>query len=274
MTDPGGADTSNKIGARYKRAFLTGLATLLPTILTISVLIFCFNFVKDTIAGPVNDLMVTVLKTEWAQTWYWEKLLNRQPEWFLEKPAAGASAEEIAEFVAFSDRVQAHVPPWLGFVIALVLILLVGFIFKGYLGRQLLRFLEGMIQRLPVIKTIYPYAKQVTEFFFENKRPIQYESAVSVEYPRRGIWCIGFVTSEGFRDVQEATQEQVVNIFIPSSPTPFTGYTIMVPRDEVIPLNLTVDEALRFTISGGVLLPPNQLPPLALKTRKLEKPTT
>ena len=96
---------------------------------------------------------------------------------------------------------------------------------------------------------------------------------MAIQYPRKGIYSIGFVTSEGLKDVTNETGVEMVSIFIPSSPTPITGYTILVPREEVLHLNMTADEALRFTISAGVILPPSQLPPLALKTRRLQKPS-
>ena len=115
-------------------------------------------------------------------------------------------------------------------------------------------------------------AKQVTEFFFREKKALTYQSCVAVEYPRKGIYSVGFITSEGFRQVTDIVGEDIVTVFVPSSPTPFTGYTILIPRASVHPLELSVDEALRFVISGGVILPPSQMPPLALKTRRIEPP--
>lgn len=258
--------------SRYKRAFITGLATLLPTILTIYILLFCFTFLQEKVASPIRAALVKVLATETAKTYYWKGLLRKQ-DWQVDE-TENNQAEGFGDVddPPFSQLVQQHAPPWVGFVLAVVVVLTVGFVFKGYLGRQLVKAIERLILRIPIIKVIYPYAKQVTEFFFEEKKTLTYESAVCIEYPRKGVYSVGFVTNEGFTDVTDRSGEPMVSIFIPSSPTPVTGYTIQIPRSEVIRINITVDEALRYTISGGVILPPGQLPPLALKTKRVERP--
>lgn len=261
---------------KYRGAFFSGLAALLPTILTLFVLVFCFNFLNDKVAQPINGVIASVMKTPLAKDWYWGKLLNKQ-EWQLDEavtPEGTRQATEagLGEDIPFSEMVDAHVPRWLGFLIALLLVLAVGLLFRGYLGRQLWRALEGGVLRVPVLKTIYPYAKQVSEFFFAEKKQIHYQTAVAVEYPRRGLWSVGFVTSEGFRDIEEVAGETVVAVFIPSSPTPVTGYTILVPKKEIIRMDVAADEALRFTMSAGVIQPPSQLPALNLKTRKIDRP--
>ena len=116
---------------------------------------------------------------------------------------------------------------------------------------------EGGLVKLPGIKQIYPSVKQVTDFFFSD-RQVQYSRVVIVEYPRKGIWSLGLVTNTGMRTVDESLPGELLTVFVPSSPTPVTGYTITVRRDEVIDLPISIDEALRFTISGGVIQPPSQ----------------
>ncbi len=239
---------------RYRRAFFAGLATLLPTVLTIFILTFCYNFLNQNIAKPLTGFFRAQLRSDTAREWFWGRF------WTLDNLT---DAE-------FTQLVNSYIPNWVGFIFGLVLVFTVGFIFRGYVGRQAIRMLESWVLRIPLIKVIYPYAKQVTEFFFQEKKHIQYQSCVAIEYPRKGVYSLGFVTSEGFRQVSDAAGTEVVAIFIPSSPTPITGYTVLVPRESVHPLEMTVDEALRFTISGGVILPPGQVPPLALKTRRLE----
>lgn len=260
---------------KYKGAFFSGLAALLPTILTIFVITFCWTFLSEKVTEPINNGIGWILKLDFAKEWYWTKLLHKQP-WQLNDELDDAEAQEagVDDKVMFSEMVADHVPWWIGFVIALVLVLFVGFLFKGYIGRQIWRSLERGLQKVPVLKVIYPYAKQVTEFFFSEKKQMQYEAAVAVEYPRKGIYSLGFVTSEGFRDLEAIAGQETVAIFIPSSPTPVTGYTIIVPREQVVKLDVTPDEALRFTMSAGVIVPPRQLPEVTLKTRKLEKPQT
>ena len=261
---------AKKAPGRYRKAFFAGLATLLPTVLTIFIITFCYNFLDQKIAQPITNAAERGLKTEWAKEYYWQGIWRLAPEQLNDK--TGELPGEGTDAIPFKTRVEEHIPNWVGFVIALVLVFTVGFIFKGYIGRQAIRLLESWILRVPLIKVIYPYAKQVTEFFFKEKKQLQYESCVAIEYPRKGIFSVGFVTSEGFRQISELAGAEVVAIFIPSSPTPVTGYTILVPKHSVTPLDMTVDEALRFTISGGVILPPKQVPPLALKTRRLDPP--
>lgn len=250
--------TKKKRG-RISRAFLSGLGTLLPTILTILILVIAYNFFNEKIATPLTKMMRTGLSSELMKEKFWQGMVGL-PDWQLDEVVDDANFPERTDDTLFSERVADLTPAWLGFVMAIFLVLVVGIIFRGVLGRQLLKIIEAMIQQIPLIKVIYPYAKQVTQFFFEEKNKIEYETAVAVEYPRKGLWSLGFVTSSGFKDIVAVAGEDVVAIFIPSSPTPITGYTILVPRIEIIPLDLSVDEVLRFTISGGVILPPSQIP--------------
>ena len=117
--------------------------------------------------------------------------------------------------------------------------------------------MEDIITTLPIFKQVYPYVKQVVDFLFSDDRPIKFNRVVAVEYPRKGIWSVGFLTGATLRSIQEKAGDSVT-IFIPSSPTPFTGYTITVLRREVIELPLTVEEAIRFAVSGGVLVPDHE----------------
>jgi len=256
------SNKKNKKRGRLSRAFLTGLATLLPTVLTILILTIAYNFLNEKIADPLNNLIHKSLSSQLAKDQLWQGVLG-MPDWQLDEVVDASGLPERAGDIPFSEYVEGIAPHWLGFLLALVLVFAVGILFRGYLGRQVLKGLEALIQQIPLIKVIYPYAKQVTEFFFEEKNKIEYETAVAVEYPRMGIWSLGFVTSSGFKTVSEVAGEEVVAIFIPSSPTPITGYTILVPKNTVIPLDLSVDEVLRFTISAGVILPPNQIPDAA-----------
>ena len=248
-----------KARGRISRAFLSGLGTLLPTILTILILVIAYNFINEKIATPLTTMMRTGLSSELVKEKFWQGMVGL-PAWQLDEVVDDTNFPERTDDTLFSERVATLTPAWLGFVMAIFLVLAVGIIFRGVLGRQLLKIIEAMIQQIPLIKVIYPYAKQVTQFFFEEKNKIEYETAVAVEYPRKGLWSLGFVTSSGFRDIVKVAGQDVVAIFIPSSPPPITGYTILVPRVDIIPLDLSVEEVLRFTISGGVILPPNQVP--------------
>lgn len=253
------AKTTAKPRGSLTRAFITGLATLLPTVLTIIIITVSYNFLDEKIAQPITGLIRKGFSSEIAKQYFWKDIIKLQ-EWQLDENIDDSGLQEFAGDIPFSQQVEQISPNWLGFVIAIFLVLAVGIVFRGVLGRQALRLIEGLIKRIPFIKIIYPYAKQVTEFFFEEKNKIEYDTAVAVQYPRIGIWSLGFVTSTGFKTIRERHGGPMVAIFIPSSPTPITGYTILVPQEEIIPLDLSVDEVLRFTISGGVIVPPDEIP--------------
>jgi len=145
----------------------------------------------------------------------------------------------------------------LGFLIAIVLIYSVGFFLASLYGRALWRMAEGLLTRIPLVRAIYPNIKQVTDFLLSENR-LEYSSVVVVEYPRRGTWSMGLVTGAPMKRVQDAVSEELVTVFIPSSPTPVTGYVIQVPKKDIIELDMTIDDGLRFTISGGVIKPSGQ----------------
>jgi len=147
-----------------------------------------------------------------------------------------------------------------GFVLAIVGIYFIGRFVASFIGRFVWRLAEKALMRAPLVKQIYPNVKQVTDFFLSDRK-VDFSRVVAVEYPRKGVWSLGLVTGPGMRTVSEATNSDLLTIFVPSSPTPVTGYTVTVRRDEVIDLPLTIDEALRFTVSGGVVVPPGECLP-------------
>jgi uncharacterized membrane protein len=109
--------------------------------------------------------------------------------------------------------------------------------------------------RMPIIRKIYPGAKQVSEFFFSDKA-VEFSRVVAIEFPRKNMWMVGFVTGRGLREISERAGTELLSVFVPFSPAPITGYVVAVPRDEVLDLHITVDEALQYMISAGVVMPP------------------
>ncbi|QDT95227.1 DUF502 domain-containing protein [Gimesia aquarii] len=122
---------------------------------------------------------------------------------------------------------------------------------------MVIKFEKGILARLPVVSNVYSSVKQVTDFFF-NERTVDYSRVVAVEYPRRGIWSLGFVTGDSMLEMTVTAGEPLVAILIPTSPMPVTGYTMSIPKSEVVDLNITVDQAFQFCLSCGVLVPPQQ----------------
>jgi uncharacterized membrane protein len=144
---------------------------------------------------------------------------------------------------------------WIGFILAFVAIYVIGRFVASFIGRGVWATIEQALTRTPFIRQIYPSAKQVTDFLLHQHK-VDFSRVVAIEYPRKGVWSIGLVTGSGMRTLHEKLASDLLTVFIPSSPTPVTGYTITVHRDEVIDLPLSIDEAFRFTVSGGVLVPP------------------
>jgi uncharacterized membrane protein len=160
-----------------------------------------------------------------------------------------------------SGRVNAY--NWFDYLCASLLglaaVVLLGFLARNFFGRKLVALLEWFVTRVPIVKSIYPQAKQVVDFFFDDKKPIEFDTVAIIEYPRRDLWAIVFVTGAGLRSVQKHTGQRMVTVYVPSSPMPMTGYTMLVSTDQVIQLNISVEEAMKFVVSGGVLAPAEEL---------------
>ena len=142
--------------------------------------------------------------------------------------------------------------------LALLAIYFVGAVVGRRVGAYVVKRIEDdVLAKLPVVSRVYGSVKQVTDFFFAEKQ-ISYNSVVAVEYPREGVWSIGFVTGEGMRETVEAAGEPLYSILMPTSPMPMTGFTISAPRSKCRELDLTVEQAFQFCLSCGVLVPPQQ----------------
>lgn len=144
-------------------------------------------------------------------------------------------------------------------VLGLALVVLLGFLARNFFGRKFVSLLEWFVTRVPVVKSIYPHAKQLVEFFFTDSKPIEFNTVAVIEYPRHGLWSIAFVTGAGLKAVQEATGRRMVTVYVPSSPAPMTGYCMVMPAEDVIQVDVSVEDAMKFVISGGVLAPQEQL---------------
>jgi uncharacterized membrane protein len=142
----------------------------------------------------------------------------------------------------------------LGVLVAIIGLAAVAYFVGTFIGNRLARLFDASMSRMPILRRIYPGAKQVSEFFFAEKK-VEFRRVVAIEYPRRGLWSVGFVTGRGLKAVSDHTEQELLTIFIPSSPTPVTGYIVGVPRREVVDLGITIDEAFQFMISGGVIVP-------------------
>jgi uncharacterized membrane protein len=128
--------------------------------------------------------------------------------------------------------------------------------FASVLGRGIWEYIERLMANIPLLKQIYPYIKQMTDFFFKQEETKKiFSRVVAVEYPRKGIWSVGYVTGSGIKKFAEGQNREFVTVLIPTAPTPFGGFLIFVPKEEVVDLDMSIEEALRFIISAGVITP-------------------
>jgi uncharacterized membrane protein len=141
-------------------------------------------------------------------------------------------------------------------VLTCALILLVGFLSSHFFGQWVFRSLEGWVGRLPLVRRVYQPVKQLAQFLFEkSEREAAFRRVVLVQYPRAGVYSLAFVTHESTTTVT-GSPKTLLTLLIPNPPSPFTGPIIFVPEEEVIPLDLSVEDAVKLVVSGGVVAPP------------------
>ena len=240
-----------RMAKNLKNYFLRGLAVLLPAMLTIWILAWGYRFIQKNISFYINHGLV------------W--LIMRIP-FFM----ASWSKEMLVKFWVEGAGSIA------GFIIALIAVLIVGALLASVVGRGMWRMIEGFIMNTPVLRRVYPYVKQVTDFLLtRDEQKELFSRVVAVEYPRKGIWSVGFVTGTGLKEVVGNVEKEFLTILIPNSPMPVTGYVIMVPKEQTIPLDITVEETFRFAISAGVIAPSGRqaaaLPKADLENKKEEE---
>ncbi|MCC6573874.1 MAG: DUF502 domain-containing protein [Planctomycetes bacterium] len=158
----------------------------------------------------------------------------------------------------YDENGRVTVYSWLEYLLAsiigLVLVVLLGFGARNFIGRRLGNLFTWAVNRVPGIKAVYPHAKQLVDFFFsDDKQALEFETVVAVEFPRAGAWSIAFVTGSGLKSLQARTQKRYVTVYVPTTPAPVTGYTVLYPVEEVQRLDMSVEDAMKFIVTGGVL---------------------
>lgn len=145
--------------------------------------------------------------------------------------------------------------PGLGLVSGILLILFTGFMASNVLGRRLVDLFDTLMLRIPFARTIYSATRQLGETMFQQNRTA-FREAVLLEWPRQGLYTVGFVTGETRGEAQAKTTERVLNVFVVTTPNPTTGFLCLVPESQVTPLEMSVEEALKLVVSAGILTPP------------------
>lgn len=210
----------------FRSYFFRGMAALLPTILTIWIFVQCYIFVQDKVSVYINKGVVLLI-TRFTER-YSVEFLN---DFWVDGPG----------------RIT-------GFFLAIIGVCFIGAFLASFAGRAIWRIIEKGFASIPLVKKVYPYIKQITDFVLAKKK-LSFNKVVALQYPRKGVWSVGMVTGTGLKKIVNSHEKEFLTVFVPSSPTPFTGYVIMTPKDETIELDMSIEEALRFTISGGVITP-------------------
>ena len=144
--------------------------------------------------------------------------------------------------------------PGLGVIVSILIILLTGMVAANLLGSRLVGLWESLLSRIPLVRSIYSAVKQLTETLFSSSGQ-SFRKVLMVEYPRRGLWTLAFQTGTDIGEAQQKTGEEVVNVYVPTTPNPTSGFFLMIPKKDVIELNMSVDEGLKMIISMGVVVP-------------------
>jgi uncharacterized membrane protein len=200
--------------------FITGLVVLLPTVVSIYVFLLLFNFIDKLILGKLP----------------------------------------FAEYIPGLNYLNslAQKIPGVGFISTILLILLIGILAKNIIGKRLINFFERLMLSLPVVKSIYNAVKQIIEAFIRQDKDA-FQKVVLLEYPRKGLYALAFVTGTTRGEIQAKTRQEMINVFLPTTPNPTSGFLLLVPREDLIPLEMSVEEGIKLIISGGVVTPPYQV---------------
>jgi uncharacterized membrane protein len=287
MSSPQPAAKSESALDPFRRAIVRGLGILLPPLLTIVIILWVWNTVADYLLVPLENAARTVLVD------HHEKSILPADSVPADQPVKGralvngvayrqtadgqyipaADYDEVAEamgkatmpptadgvYQVFVERkyLQRRIVVPIFLCVFVLLLYLLGKFLAAGIGRFFWTLFERGVTRLPLIRNVYSSVKQVTDFMF-NETEIAYTRIVAVEYPRKGVWQLAFVTGESLLDLACAANEPVLAVLIPTSPMPFTGFTATVKRSETIDLNITMEQALQFIMSCGVVTPPQQ----------------
>ena len=143
--------------------------------------------------------------------------------------------------------------PGVEIVTSIILITLIGWLSLSFIGKKMLDIFNNVLKRIPILRTFYSAIVQMTETFTKTDK--SQKNVVLVEYPRKGTWAVGFATKENFGEMSNKTKKNLINVFMPTTPNPTSGFLLMFPKDEVIYLDLTFEEASKFIISAGTSNP-------------------
>ena len=173
---------------------------------------------------------------------------------YLTKFLIGISSKLIPKEINPNTYLPLSIPG-LEILLALIFITIIGGLSLSFLGKKFLQFINDLFRRIPILRTIYSAFTQMTETFTQKNDTKK--SVVLVEYPRKGIWAVGFATKENTGIISKKTNKELVNIFVPTTPNPTSGFLLMVPKEDLIYLDISFEEASKFIVSAGTSDPKN-----------------
>lgn len=194
---------------KLRKYFFTGIALILPLIITTYILAALFRFADGLLGRYIN--------------FYFKQYFG-------------------------------YTIPGLGLLLFLLIILFTGFFAANYLGKRILHLLERWFLKIPFVSKIYPYIKQFIDMVFAKDKPT-FKKVVLIEYPRKGVYSLGFITNEGLKEVEGKVGSEIVTVLIPSIPNLYSGYFVFCKKEDVIYLDMTIEQGVKLVISGGVLQP-------------------
>ena len=168
---------------------------------------------------------------------------------YLSKILIGLSSKLIPQNINPNNYLPYSIPG-IEIIISVIFITVVGGLSLSFLGKRILKLIDDLFRKIPVLRTIYSAILQMTETF-SNKDSNDKKSVVLIEYPRKGVWAVGFATKENNGEMAKKTNQKLINVFVPTTPNPTSGFLLMFPIDDVIYLDMTFEEASKFIVSAG-----------------------
>ncbi len=198
--------------------FFTGILVLLPIVISFYTLWLIFNFFDNLIISHLPVIRNTLL----------------------------------GEWIIWAQNVHG-----VGFVLTLTVVLLTGLLARNYLGKQLISLSDRVLSHIPVVRSVYVTVKQILDTLLQQDNKA-FQQVVMLEYPRKGLYALAFLTGVSQGEIQEKSREEVVNVFLPTTPNPTSGFLLLVPKKDIIPLEMSVEDGIKLIISGGVISPETQ----------------
>lgn len=217
--------------SHWRANFLAGLAIIMPAVISFAVLIWLFGTaarITDTLLFFLPRALTHQQDGTGPLYWYWSLA---------------------------------------AFLLALFLICVIGLLARHYVGKRVIVFVETVLLRIPLLGKIYSTIKQVNDAFSSSKNTA-FRTVVLIEYPRQGVYSLGFITSEQPQEMQAQTPEHTVCVFVPTTPNPTSGFLVLVPQSQVTPLNISVADGIKFIISLGSIVPDFKLGDLRRASRR------